>query len=454
MKNTFKLLTLLIAFLMTINSSFAISTKKIEKLIQKSPFNETATIAISIQNTSNGNMVFEKNQNKLLHPASILKLLTAYEAYNILGEDYLFRTQFYKDNNNNLYIKLGADPFLTSAQISKAFEAFKNADKTEFNNLYIDDSIIDKKEISQGVMWNDDFMMYAPKVSAYNLDGNLFKINITKEGENKTETKIKSSYPTGLVSFVQTDAKNNEIAVERYNWNNPELIEIYGNIQESTQVFVPVSSMRRYFIHNIEKAIEDNKFEIQNTSFASKLVPQDATLLVEITNPIKPTLPLILQNSNNLIAETLFKLAGGKYYSSTGSDQLGIEAFKEFYKKKGLKTEEINICEGSGISRYNLISANWATNALTQIYKADDFKTIKEFMAQPGDGTLRDRLHELRGETILKTGSLKNVSSLYGYVKSLDGNTYAVSIITQNFKEDSKIIKDFEDEIIKLIYSK
>ena len=147
-------------------------------------------------------------------------------------------------------------------------------------------------------------------------------------------------------------------------------------------------------------------------------------------------------------------MAGGKQYSSTGSDILGTEAFNEFYKKKGLKINDIVICEGSGISRYNLISTNWATNALTQIYKNDDFKTIKEFMAQPGDGKLVNRLHELRGDVWLKTGSLNKVSSLAGYVNSKDGNTYAVSIITQNFKEDSKTIKDFEDEIIKLIYSK
>ena len=88
------------------------------------------------------------------------------------------------------------------------------------------------------------------------------------------------------------------------------------------------------------------------------------------------------------------------------------------------------------------------------MYKNDDFKTIKEFMAQPGDGKLKDRLHELRGNAWLKTGSLANVSSLSGYVASQDGNTYAVSIITQNFKEDAKTIKAFEDEIIKLIYSK
>lgn len=454
MKNTIKLLTLLIAFFMTVNSSFAISTNKIEKLIKKAPFNKTATIAISIQNTTNGNMVFEQNQDKLLHPASILKLLTAYETYNILGENYLFRTQFYKDSNNNLYIKLGADPLLSSQQVKNAFNAFKKANKTYFNNLYIDDSIIDKKEISQGVMWNDDFMMYAPKVSAYNLDGNMFKINITKEGANLTDTKIKSTYPTGLISFVQSENKKDEISVERYNWNNPELIEIYGNIKSNAQVYVPVSSMRRYFIHTIEKAIEDNNIKIQNTSFASKLVPEDATLLAEITNPIKPTLPTILHNSNNLVAETLFKLAGGKQYSSTGSDILGVQAFNEFYKKKGLKADEIIICEGSGISRYNLITTNWATNALTQMYKNDDFKTIKEFMAQPGDGKLKDRLHELRGNAWLKTGSLANVSSLSGYVASQDGNTYSVSIITQNFKEDAKTIKAFEDEIIKLIYSK
>ena len=75
-------------------------------------------------------------------------------------------------------------------------------------------------------------------------------------------------------------------------------------------------------------------------------------------------------------------------------------------------------------------------------------------MAQPGDGTLSNRLFDLRGDAFLKTGSLSNVSAISGFVKSQDGNDYAVAIIVQNFMEEQTKVKKFEDDIIKLIYSK
>ena len=75
-------------------------------------------------------------------------------------------------------------------------------------------------------------------------------------------------------------------------------------------------------------------------------------------------------------------------------------------------------------------------------------------MAQPGDGTLSNRLLDLRGEAWLKTGSLSNISAISGFVNSQDGNTYAISMITQNFTEEQQKVKEFEDKIINLIYSK
>ena len=75
-------------------------------------------------------------------------------------------------------------------------------------------------------------------------------------------------------------------------------------------------------------------------------------------------------------------------------------------------------------------------------------------MAQPGDGTLTERLFELRGSAWLKTGSLAHISSIAGYVSSNDGNTYAVSILIQNYNDKKSNVKDFEDKIINLIYTK
>ena len=74
-------------------------------------------------------------------------------------------------------------------------------------------------------------------------------------------------------------------------------------------------------------------------------------------------------------------------------------------------------------------------------------------MAQSGDGTLSKRLYDLRGEARFKTGSLSNVSTIIGLVKSKDGKTYSFAILTQNFTQSQSEIKAFEDNLITLIYN-
>ncbi len=454
MKNLLKIFISIILTVIFTGGSFAIETGKIDNLIKKSPLNETATISISIKNTGNNNTVYEKNSKKLLHPASTIKLFTTYMALDTLGCDYTFKTQFYNDSENNLYIKLGADPLLTSAQLKQAFQEIKESGNTSFKNLYFDDSIIDKKEFSTGWMWDDDVNPYTPKVSSYNLDENVFKVTMTKNKNNTIFASAKTSYPVSVISSIMTGAKKDYLEINRYNWNSPEIVEIYGVVTAPKTITIPISSMRRYFIHNIEKALEDNKITVSGSLYASKLVPDNASLITEISNPITRTIPAILQNSNNLMSETIFKLAAGKKYNATGTDELGEFLFKEFYKNKGLDTDSIIIKDGCGISRKNLFYTDWLSEALDKLYKMDDFERFKENMAQSGDGTLSKRLHDLRGDVWLKTGSLSNISAIAGYVNSQDGNTYSVAILIQNFKENHTEIKAFEDEIIKLIYSR
>ncbi len=454
MKNLLRTLTVILVVMFSINASYALSVQKLDKHIKNSDLNQTATIAISVRNADSDSVVYEHNQKKLLHPASTLKIFSSYAAINELTYNYFFKTQLYKDSANNLYIKLGADPVLNSSQLKSAIAELKDNGHTSFKNLYIDDSIIDKKEFAPGWMWDDDVNPYTPKVSSYNLDGNVVRVEMTKSSNGMMATNLKSSYPMSVVSSIQSGAQSNYIDVNRYNWSNPEVVEIYGSVKNPQTIVIPISSMRRYYIHSLEKALDDNRITINGTAFASKIVPDNAQLLAEINNPIKKVMPGILQKSNNLMAETIFKLSGAVKYTSTGSNDLAILAFKEFYKENNLNTDDIIIKDGSGVSRNNLLYADWMTRALDTIYKHKDFAQFKEYMAQPGDGTLINRLYDLRGNVWLKTGSLANVSAIAGYVKSADGHTYSVAIMTQNFTQPQPKVKAFEDEIINIIYNK
>ncbi len=453
MKKLFKILTVFIILAVQASACFAVETGKIDKLIKKSGLNDMSIVAVSIKNTENNNVVYELNSKRLLHPASTIKLFTQYSALETLGYDYFFKTGFYKDSQNNLYIKLGADPLLTTSQLKEAMQKVK-AEGASFNNLYFDDSIIDKKEFSPGWMWDDNVNPYTPKVSAYNLDKNVISVSIEKNSEGKANISLKPAYPMSVISDVKIGVNKDMLEVNSYYWNNPEVVEIFGAVTNPKTINLPLSSMRRYFIYNLDKITDDLRLEIKSTSYSSKLVPQNAQLITEINNPILPALKEALEKSSNLSAETIYKLAGAVKSSSTGSDLNAFEVFNEFYKGIGMDIKNIKLSDGCGVSRYDLIYADWMTEALNKLYKMKNFEKFKELLAQPGEGTLSKRLFDLRGDTWLKTGSLNNISTLTGYVKSQDGHLYSVAILTENYTKDNSEVKAFEDELIKLIYNR
>ncbi len=448
-----KFLLLILTLILTVNSGFAMSSLKMDKLIKSSGLTDTATLAVSVRSADSGNVIYQNNAKKLLHPASVLKIFTTYAALDTLGYDYEFKTQFYKFGDD-LYIKLGADPMLNTIQLKSAFNELKAQGRTSFKNLYFDDSIIDKKEFSQGWMWDDDISPYTPKVSSYNLDGNVIAVSLSPSSNGMMSVNTKSKYPMSVISYIKSDSTIDNLDMSRYNWINPDVVEVYGMVNKTKSFNIPVSNMRKYFIYNVEQALDESKIQITNTAYASKLVPDNAELLTEISNPISKTIAPILQYSNNLMAETVYKVAASKKFEATGTDYLAGIMFNEFYKKHGIDTDGIIIKDGCGVSRNNLFYADWMTTALAKLYKMGGFEKFREYMAQAGDGTLYNRLYDLRGEAWLKTGSLSNISAISGYVKSEDGHTYAVAVLIQNFTQKQSEIKRLEDDIIQVIYGK
>ena len=428
------------------------SFAKIDKLLKSSSdLDKTATIAISVKDAQSGAVEFEYNQNKLLHTASTLKLFSTAAAIDTLGEDYQFKTAFYTCGND-LYIKLGADPRLTKEGLKDLVKELRSQNLKNFNNVYFDDSIFDRQEWGTGWMWDNDTNPYMPKFSAYNIDGNV--INVTAGESANGDVKIASSskYPMSVVNLLSF-GQGTKFMVNRYDWTNPEVVELIGTIKGKTTVTVPISSMRRYFIYVLNDLFSTYNIKIKNASYNSKLIPSDANKVAEVTTPVSAVYTSILQNSDNKDAETLFKVATANKYSATATSELESRFFKEYWNGKRVPSDSISIADASGASRNNLVSVDWMTNALVKIYNNDSlYQTLKYNMAQPGDGTLSTRLFDLRGEAWLKTGSLAGVSGITGFVTDKKGKTYVVAILIQNFVTEPKNVKAFEDEVIKVIY--
>ena len=445
MENFIKLFILICFFTFNADITFA---NHINSLIKSSPLDKTSTVAVSVKDTETGKTVYQYNEQKLLHPASTLKVFTTVPALDTLEADYDFRTNFYV-RNNNLYVKLSGDPLLSSENLKNALKDIKAAGYRNFNNVYIDDSVLDNVEFGVGWMWDDSTNKYVRKFSAYNLDNNILNIRVYNDnGVIKTDTT--SIYKVPVICIVSAGDKTNLTAI-RHDWISPDIIFIKGTVNGSANIQVPINNMQKYFNYRLYATMKKVNIKVANDVFLNGNVPDDATCVVSVTHPVSPVIPKIFKDSSNKDCETLVKIAGGVSENSKGTLENSINLFFDYWNAKSVDTSDVVLADASGVSRNNLITTDFMTNALNVIYKDKGFDNVSELFAQPGDGTLSNRLLNLRGSVWLKTGTLENISGLTGYVKTDKGKIYSVAILIQNFNCPQIQIKEFENEIITLI---
>ena len=448
-----KILLIIICFIFNITAAFGARhfDNPFDEIIENSVLKDSATISVSIKTADNGKLIYEKDSQKLLHPASTLKLLTIMPEMNVLTDTYLFKTQIYYDDEKNVYIKLGADPYFFSEDLKAMLFKLKEKGIFPINTLYIDSSIIDGIEWGVGWMWDDDTNRLMQKYSAYNLDQNLIKIQIepTKEDE-PAKISSSNSATTTIMNYVKTSPDKTDVGTCRFNWVSPNLLYIQGTVSKPVVLEVPVSSPQAYFLTELKKHLKN--IGISYGKIQYEQLPEGKLLLTEKVSGIERAMIDILQNSRNFIAETTFKIAAQKETNTQGSTVLGVKMFNDYYKNIIQKDESrVSIVDASGVSRNNLITTDFMTDALIYIMPKNNFQLVKAKMATPGIGTMQNRLLEYKDNVWAKTGTLSGVSGLAGYVKAQNGKDYVFSILIQNFTQDIKYAKALEDEIVKKI---
>ena len=448
-----KLLALLFTFFLSVNLCLA-KAPDIDKIIENSKVAKNSTISISVKNVSDSRIIYEKNSHKLLHPASCLKLLTIMPCIKYLGQDYRFKTLIYKDSSNNVYVKLGANPYLTSQQLKSLVNLLKQSGVSSIPNLYIDADIIDSIEWGVGWMWDDDTNRLAPKYSAYNLDRNLMKIKVSPTEKGKpVKFNVLNSSNEVITNYARTGDENN-IGVARFTWNSPNMLYLYGTLNKETVIEVPINNPKNYFLSELKKHLDNADIDYDRNNIQAKKVPEkDITLVAQITTPLDSAVKDILLYSNNMMIETIFKLAAGQYSKAQGSTAEAIDMFDEYYKEIVKDKKSYQVVDASGFSRNNLITTDFITDALIFNKSKEDFEYIKSKMATPTKGTLAKRLPDLKDNVYAKTGSLTGISGLSGYITTQNGENYVFSILIQNFLDDINDVKAFEDEIVQLIYN-
>jgi D-alanyl-D-alanine carboxypeptidase/D-alanyl-D-alanine-endopeptidase (penicillin-binding protein 4) len=167
----------------------------------------------------------------------------------------------------------------------------------------------------------------------------------------------------------------------------------------------------------------------------------------------------MLKESDNLYADSLFLAMGEKFYQGDISYRQAGLAVKRILKKyAGISLNKAVIVDGSGVSRYNLITPNQLVSVLSFLYQ--QFPISYEFLAGLSvagrDGTLYKR--HLRSESTqlirAKTGTMQGVVSLAGFLPSKNGHPLAFAIMINGIPQGNVGIAKYrvlEDELAKLL---
>jgi len=428
-------------------SSFAQSvSQKLQKAFQQFESYSQLRHAISslyVIDAKTGEVVFERNAQVGLAPASTQKIITSVTAFELLGKEYRYKT-FFSDYNSSLYIYGNCDPTLGSWRYPNTIDtvvfgnvinAFKRRGVNSFKDFVIQiHTNTPLRTIPAGWIYQDIGNYYGAASYYLNWKENQFDITFIpgfKVGDPTTidtiNTGMNYRYITNQVTTGPEGSGDNAYI---YFFPGERGILVEGTIPKGAKKFsisgaewFPSSVFASDFVKFTKSkgmysgeggwsAFEPEKNHIRDYS---KLEPH--------YTHYSPSLDSIIywfnKKSINLYGEALVKTFA---YEKTGfgSTDTGVAIVKKFWKEKGLDEEELNIYDGSGLSPLNRVT----THAQVQILKYA--KTKDWFPA------FYDALPEYNGMK-MKSGTISDVKGFCGYHTAKDGKEYIFSFLVNNY---------------------
>ena len=448
----------LIFLIVIIISAYPQSLKiKIDNIL-KDKFFERCLVAMQVEDITTNRILYKKNEKLLLRPASNMKVLTSAAGLLYLGSDYEFKTDLYYDgyvSNDTLYGNVfvvgGCDPDFVTQDLYPFVDAIRSLNVYVIaGNLYGDISFKDSLYWGKGWMWDDDPSSDAPYLSALNINDNCVEV-FYNDKNNQTEISPRTKY----VNVYRTEDEE-KLVIDR-NWFERKNDIIVKGRQNDKNYYTKVNVLQPeiYFLTVFSEVLDSNNIKIAG-NIGIKNLPTDVKLLNSFGRKYFDIIDNLNKTSDNLSAEMTLLALAEKFYGKPASANNGINVVEKMIELIGLIPNDYRIVDGSGVSHYNLISAELLSTLLKYFFiEKPELYTIlyNSFPIGGVDGTLENRMRNTSAEKNVhaKTGTLTGVSSLSGYLTTKKSHVIVFSILMQNYVGTSTKAKELQDDICRIL---
>jgi len=432
---------------------------KLEKLLKGKRLQNTG---ISIVDLSTGEAVYERNSEKPLKPASVLKLLTSAVALSDLGPDFRFQTKLFSEGVaggevQTLYVKGGGDPSFTTEDMWMLARTVKRRGMERVGAVVLDISDFATLTAREGQR------AYEAGSSALALNFNSIafevcpsrtgipaKVNVDpwELGVNTKGTIVTSrgrSVKFGIDELRGTQGENGKLTY---------LVKgSIGGLHPCAIIHRSVPDPAHYF--GVVFLSHLRLLGVQAPDGARRgRTPDNATLVYSHSSKsLSQVIEDLNHYSSNFTSEQILTVLGTSE-DGRKSREAGLSKLDEYIKGFGVSETEFRFEDGSGLSHLNRASARIFTTILLEMQRDEELKPEfeKSLSVYGRSGTLKKRKFKPKNIIVRgKTGTLNGVSSLAGYVVDRNGKKFAFAILQNGVTSKSQAAL-LEEKIVGAIY--
>ncbi len=443
--------------------------QELEKFVQQPRF-ASSQWGIQIKSLDTGTQVFEHDSQKRLKPASNNKLYTGALALDELGPEYRIVTSVAAKKKPSSNGSLNTDLVIIGRGDFSFSSRFHGGDyeaalrplidaivatgiKRISGDIVADESFFRGPSFGNAWTWDDLQYYYGAEVSACTYQDNTVDLSLSPGKKLGAPATIRLKPFTPLLQFinrVETAATNARASISVTREPGSNLVTITGQLPLGGKAVEEATTVPRpalWFAQAVKDAlikrgvsVKGDVRRITADDNTGSLTMQDE--LIELTRvsspPMRELVKQMMKPSQNLYAQLLLLQVAARHADHTKdlsatTEDIGLRRLNAFMQKIGVPRNDVLIEEGSGLSRGALVTSRATVKLLEHMAQHPYKDAFLDSLPIAGkDGTLRLRMKGTvaEGNAQAKTGSLRYVNALSGYVTNRAGERFVFSLLS------------------------
>jgi len=406
-------------------------------------------VAVLVQEAGSATPRLTLNAQKPVNPASLAKLLTTYAALDQLGPSFTWQTPVWLAGRvqdgvleGNLHVQGRGDPRLTLERLWLLVQRLRQMGITEIRgDIVLDQSAFAVPEVSTAEFDNEPLRPYNARPQALLLNLNAVLYTFTPDAAAGVARVSAEPALQGL----QVDATlplasgpcNDWRAALKATPGDTERMRFAGNypLACGERTWPLAYPDARLYAARLLATLWQGAGGRLTGSVREGPAPEGVKPSFELASPpLAEVVRDINKYSNNVMAQQLLlTLALQRPGTTRATPEAAREVLREWMQLRlGASLDGVVIDNGSGLSRDTRVSAALLARALQSAWAGPVMPELMASLPVNGlDGTLREA-QSRAGMAHLKTGSLRGVAGVAGYVLGSSGKRYVLVAIVNH----------------------